>query len=535
MVFARSGAAAAAAAAGGEGEAPSSSSSSPSASSTPFVVTVRKVYLREGQVGETSAMFDLRARYHAIDFGGLGDDGMIVNSGAEPTRLVAGHASDEFRRLWKSITGGEYANGGVPVSIVESELSRLPTIVFQLVPHNGGVGDEVRTDDPREVPGLAGNIDVSTPNDVMLAIPPGHYMRKSSESGGSDDGTYTPGIYLDADVSVGNVLGANAMAGHDFMFDAEHDRIGISESDCAYSRLVSYGQGGGGGGGFSSPSPSSSSGSSEQQPSISTEDVNIQICESRKCRTFFGLTMAAFVVALLLFARRYINRRDMVGSDIDGTIGVGRGGGNGGGGSASSEFEMKSPRTVPSHYSDGPENRDSGRTGNRRGDRGGGGGGGGGGRELARGDGRSGRSLGAHGAGESVGSSRGAARRTEGSVGSRDTRRTSQSHGSSHGRDRGASESSSSAGRRSHATNHRSSTASHRSGQSHRSTTAGGGSVRSSNSRENRVTSGSNRTSGGGVDEDRDRFSGDNFRSSGSRRNREGYDDDEIPMPPSIT
>jgi hypothetical protein len=37
------------------------------------------------------------------------------------------------------------------------------------------------------------------------------------------------------------------------------------------------------------------------------------------------------------------------------------------------------------------------------------------------------RSIGAHGAGESVGSSRGAARRSEGSVGSRNTRPTSQS------------------------------------------------------------------------------------------------------------
>ena len=55
----------------------------------------------------------------------------------------------------------------------------------------------------------------------------------------SKDMVYTLRIYLDRENDLGNVLGANAMMGHDILFDMDEAQIGFSESEGDYSRLVS--------------------------------------------------------------------------------------------------------------------------------------------------------------------------------------------------------------------------------------------------------------------------------------------------------
>ncbi|KAL3766212.1 hypothetical protein ACHAW5_002558 [Stephanodiscus triporus] len=438
--------------------------------SSAFVVTIRKMYLRDGGDAEASVMFDVESRYHAIDVG----VGAIIDSSSSDTILVVGHVSDEFRRLWTEITGAEYSHD--PIAMRESDLPRLPTVIFQLVPHPGGVGDEVRTTDPREVPGLAGKVDVGTPNDVVLAVPPRHYMRRSDVG----DGTYVPRILLDGD---GIVLGANAMMGHDVMFDMEEARVGISESDCVYARLAN-GHGGGGGGAASSSAVASST----ALGGAPVNEDDHRICASNRCRVFFGLTVAALFVVFFQFARQYVGKRD-VGPGIDDV------------GGGASEFELKSSRTILS-YSDDPDHRD-GHAGDRRSGRGGGG------RGSADGNDYSSRSISTRSGGDSTGN--------------RDARRS--------GRDLGVSETSLSSRR---------SSTSHRSNQSHRSNVE---SVRSSKRRQSHSSSGSRRTSGsrktsGGVEraeyDDRLRYLGDNFHLDGSRRNSDDYDDDEISRPPSI-
>ena len=76
---------------------------------------------------------------------------------------------------------------------------------------------------------MAGDIDPSAPLDVILAIPATHYMEYSPSKG-----TYTPRIYFTE--SKGGVIGANAMQGHNVLFDWENKRVGIAESSCEYQQ-----------------------------------------------------------------------------------------------------------------------------------------------------------------------------------------------------------------------------------------------------------------------------------------------------------
>ena len=58
-----------------------------------------------------------------------------------------------------------------------TNLFKLPTLVLQLSPHSGSVGDMARTWDPYKILGLAENTDTATPNDVLL-VTPQHYMQR---------------------------------------------------------------------------------------------------------------------------------------------------------------------------------------------------------------------------------------------------------------------------------------------------------------------------------------------------------------------
>jgi len=78
---------------------------------------------------------------------------------------------------------------------------------------------------------LAGNFDPDNPLDVIVAVPPSHYMESTS------DGQYVNRIY-DTEED-GSVLGANVMMGHDVLFDAGNKRIGWAESACDYIGLAS--------------------------------------------------------------------------------------------------------------------------------------------------------------------------------------------------------------------------------------------------------------------------------------------------------
>jgi hypothetical protein len=79
--------------------------------------------------------------------------------------------------------------------------------------------------------GLARELYSDHPYDVLLAMPPNHYMEYDE----------TEGVYLSLEKrSPGpSVLTeANTIMGHDALFDAENQRIGWAGSRCDYSYLV---------------------------------------------------------------------------------------------------------------------------------------------------------------------------------------------------------------------------------------------------------------------------------------------------------
>jgi hypothetical protein len=305
---------------------------------TNYKVQVRKMYLREGN--DMSVMNDVTMKYHLVDASmeWLNGEQMFNLESATTDTYFIKSLSGAFRNLWLEITGMEFTNEPMAMGGNSGvDLLKLPTIVMQIIPHNGGIGDEVQTGDPREVNGLAGIVDMSTPNDVLLAIPPQHYMQNNK------DGTFTPRIYLDRDNALGNVLGANAMMGHDVMFDLEVGRIGFSESDCDYARLIA-----GGGEDAAVDVDNNEDGLLAAQQTSDTNNNSI-LCTSNRCFGLFAFTMILILFTCFLFARRYVNRQDNVTSGDSSIRDI----------ESSSEFEMQLKSSQNKHprgdmsYSDG--------------------------------------------------------------------------------------------------------------------------------------------------------------------------------------
>lgn len=196
-----------------------------------FSVKVRRVMLREGRCGESvqSTLVDPNEGVHVLDVsaGVLNQGGIIVDSGTTDTFWTAGIAA-EFGRIFKQLAGREHTNKGM--RLTDEELLALPTILFQLESDNPQVVNPDITD-IYNTPGMAGALDPDHPSDIILAIPPSHYMEYDKT-----DGSYTSRFYPTE--RSGSVLGANAIMGHDVFFDVDNDRIGWAESSCDYTSFL---------------------------------------------------------------------------------------------------------------------------------------------------------------------------------------------------------------------------------------------------------------------------------------------------------
>jgi hypothetical protein len=191
-----------------------------------FSVKVRKVYLREGTHGESakSSSQDPHAgvRDLGVSFEDLNQGGIIVDSGTTDTYWNK-QIGSVFQKVFKEMTGLSYTHSALTLT-TEEILTKFPTILFQLVADPAENADS-------DSEGLAGTLDPEHPKDVIIAFPPTHYMEFDP-----DDGKWTARFYVTE--SSGSVLGANAMMGHDVMFDVDKDRIGWAESNCDYTKLV---------------------------------------------------------------------------------------------------------------------------------------------------------------------------------------------------------------------------------------------------------------------------------------------------------
>jgi hypothetical protein len=135
--------------------------------------------------------------------------------------------SGPFQQAWQELVGKPYSND--PIPLTEEELERLPTIILQFKGHDSNVDIASSAANP-QLP-LASTMDPANPIDVLLAVPPSHYMEYQVAKR-----MYVPGIYFEE--ADGSVLGANVLMSHEVLFDVENGRIGWVESSCDYSKLV---------------------------------------------------------------------------------------------------------------------------------------------------------------------------------------------------------------------------------------------------------------------------------------------------------
>jgi len=186
-------------------------------------VSIRKIFLRDGSAGESVKATTKRATRVEVKL--ENELQGIVDSGTTDTSLPS-IIAESFKEAYQQLTGDGYLEGE-PIKLTDTELAKMPTIILQMVSSS----DENGTKDYK-TPGLAGATDQENPYDVLLAIPPSHYMEYDEE-----DEMYTARLHLDKSGET-FTLGANAMMGHDVLFDAENDRIGWAESSCNYTQLV---------------------------------------------------------------------------------------------------------------------------------------------------------------------------------------------------------------------------------------------------------------------------------------------------------
>lgn len=153
----------------------------------------------------------------------LNRHGVIVDSGTTDTYFMSS-VSEPFMAAWKKMTGLTYSNKPMKFKS-KAEMLALPTVVLRLEGASKQYYEKVYGSVPTTTMLAGETFDPVFPYDVLLSIPPSHYMEYDPEA---DE--YTPRLYLQE--QSGTVLGANTMQGHDVLFDIENGFIGFAESDC---------------------------------------------------------------------------------------------------------------------------------------------------------------------------------------------------------------------------------------------------------------------------------------------------------------
>jgi hypothetical protein len=190
-----------------------------------FVVQIKRVFLRTNGGERVQVPREDQRYVHLVQVDVLERDlnngNVILDSGTTDTYLSS-QLYREFNKAWRSLMGRSYDNKSRRYS--DEELLALPTILFQLEAHDKDDGDPSRT------PGLVGSLDKDRPTDVLVAMPPTHYMEYNP-----NNQLYMSRVYFTE--KRGGVLGANFMMGHDVLFDAHRGRVGFAESSCDYHNI----------------------------------------------------------------------------------------------------------------------------------------------------------------------------------------------------------------------------------------------------------------------------------------------------------
>jgi Eukaryotic aspartyl protease len=187
-----------------------------------FSVQLRKVYLRKGgkNLAGTQHIIPISVpdALHEPD-----RKHVIIDSGTTDTYFTQDMRAD-FYKAWLTMVGTDFTNE--PISLSAEELEALPSLVLQFQALDGNQN----IDDTRNA-SLAGELDPEYPFDLVVVIPPSHFMEYHPDENG-----YVAGLFWDEPEGI--VLGANTMMGHDILFDAENARLGWAESSCNYTAIA---------------------------------------------------------------------------------------------------------------------------------------------------------------------------------------------------------------------------------------------------------------------------------------------------------
>lgn len=195
---------------------------------------MKKIYLRSGGGGDSAAALSSNSKLVSVEALPVDDSvyskyhSVSIDSGTTATYLSHG-LSPAFKEVWKKLAGTEYHHD--PMILTEKELNNLPTILLQF---DGNIElNSAQYPDPSKVPGLAGDLDPHNRYDIIVAIPPSHYMEHvASESFYHFEARF----YVD-EYGYSAIIGANTMMGHDILFDVEEGALGFAESHCDYTQL----------------------------------------------------------------------------------------------------------------------------------------------------------------------------------------------------------------------------------------------------------------------------------------------------------
>lgn len=134
-------------------------------------VRIRKVHIMQsGFYGSDEARND-NVSTVAVTEDILNTGSVIVDSGTTDTYMTRA-LSAEFHKTFKEVAGFAYNEHGMKLS--EDEVHKLPTILIQLV---GAAGNNAES----PLPGHANLVDPDHPTDVLIAIPPAHYVEYDSD------------------------------------------------------------------------------------------------------------------------------------------------------------------------------------------------------------------------------------------------------------------------------------------------------------------------------------------------------------------
>lgn len=163
----------------------------------------------------------------------LNSRGIIIDSGTTDSYLPS-FVNQYFEKAFEELYGLSLSDVIKIFTTDDINIDDLPTIMIQL---QQAVVILEEDDNINQKDGLVGSygLDDSSPNDVIIEIPPSHYLGINKKK------KFVERLHID-DTDGFGILGANVMSGYDILFDMEHNRIGFAKSDCDHTILENEGR-----------------------------------------------------------------------------------------------------------------------------------------------------------------------------------------------------------------------------------------------------------------------------------------------------